>query len=254
MLLEGLNFAGKSTTATRLTALLRARGTEVHSRHCYVCDTEGTQTLQLRAKSSIGGSTGRPFPDPDLLRPFNAMKSAQMLIDSELATDSVYTAGPEGPVLVPEGPVLVPEGPVLVPEGPVLVPEGPVLVPEGPVLVQDRHWFTQYCNNGFFNPGEGYLSDSWVLTCAPRFTVQVYLTCSPAERERRAGRRDGDAHGLNAYLRANPKGLAALDTFCIERIVDDPSWIVLATDDLSQDEIAAHLLGLFDARHNAVRG
>jgi thymidylate kinase len=219
VLLEGLNFAGKSTTAARLTTLLRARGTEVHSRHCYVCDTEGTQTLQLRAKSSIGGSTGRPVPDPDLLRPFNAMKSAQMLIDSELAMDSVYAAGPEGPV-----------------------------------LVQDRHWFTQYCNNGFFNPGEGYLSDSWVLTCAPRFTVQVYLTCSPAERERRAGRRDGDAHGLNAYLRANPKGIAALDTFCIEQIADDPSWIVVATDDLSQDEIAAHLLGLFDARHDAVVG
>jgi hypothetical protein len=213
VLLEGLNFAGKSTTAARLTTLLRARGTEVHSRHCYVCDTDGTQALQLRAKSSVGGSTGRPFPDPDLLRPFNVMKSAQMLIDSELATDSGYAAGAAGPA-----------------------------------LVQDRHWFTQYCNNQYFNPGEGYLSDAWVAACAPRFTVQAYLTCSPAERERRAGRRDGDAHGLNCYLRANPEGIAALDAFCVERIADDPSWLVLTTDELSQDEIAALLLGLFQAR------
>jgi len=217
VLLEGLNFAGKSTTATRLTALLRARGSDVHSRHCYICDTEATQALQLRAKRSVGASTGRPFPDPDLLRPFNALKSTQMLIDSELATDCAYTS------------------------------------PHGPVLVQDRHWFTQYCNNKFFNPGEDHLSDSWVRTCAPRFTVQVYLTCSAAERARRAGRRDGDAHGLNAYLRAHPDGIAALDRFCIEQIIGDPSWTVLATDDLTPDDIATHLLGLFDAQDDAVR-
>ncbi|MFD9004270.1 hypothetical protein ACFV0T_25495 [Streptomyces sp. NPDC059582] len=216
MLLEGLNFAGKSTTASRLTALLRARGSEVHSRHCYVCDSDATQALQLRAKRAVGASGGRPFPDPDLLRPFNALKSAQMLIDSELATDCAYTGR------------------------------------QGPVLIQDRHWFTQYCNNAFFTPGEGYLSDTWARTCAPRFTVQVYLTCSPAERERRAGRRNGDAHGLNAYLRAHPHGIAALDTFCIEQIADDPAWTVLATDGLSQDDTAARLLDLFDARHPAV--
>ncbi|MGW1728821.1 hypothetical protein ACWCQK_38900 [Streptomyces sp. NPDC002306] len=217
VLLEGLNFAGKTTTATRLAALLRERGHQAHQRHCHICDTDATRSLQTRAKASVGAHTGRPFPDPGLLRPFNALKSAQMLLDSELATDCAYTAA------------------------------------QGPVLVQDRHWFTQYCNNAFFTPGEGYLSDAWARTCAPRFTVQAYLTCSPAERARRAGRRDGDAHGLNAYLRAHPDGLAALDRFCVDQITDDPSWTVLSTDTRSPDDIAAHLLTLFDTADTAAR-
>ncbi|MEY9878193.1 methylmalonyl-CoA mutase cobalamin-binding subunit [Streptacidiphilus sp. MAP12-33] len=213
ILLEGLNFAGKSSTAVALASLLRAHGCDVAVRHCHVSDDPVVRQLQGEAKAAVRATGSGRFPDPELLRGFNTLKSAQTLIDSVLAAATPYAAGAGGPI-----------------------------------LVQDRHWFSQYCSNEFFNPGEGLLASVWRDHHAPCFTVQAYLTCAPAERRRRAGGRDGDTHGLNSYLRHHLDRLADLDTFSLRIIGEDPRWTVLSTDDHSPAEIAHRLLTVFHAR------
>jgi len=208
VLLEGLNFAGKTTTARLVAAALRARGVSADARGSYICETPVTAALQGMAHAAVGASSGRPFPDPDLVRPFNVAKSALLIVDSALAVQAPYTRH------------------------------------HGVALVQDRHWFTQYCNNEYFNPGECYLGDQWRVACAPRFTVQAYLTCSSQVRVRRCADRPDDRHGLNKYFRSHIDRLNDFDEFCIEKL-DDQSWIVVNTDKKSSGDVAEILTGEF---------
>jgi thymidylate kinase len=211
ILVEGLNFAGKSTVCRALVARYEQRGVRVDGRHCYITDSPATAELQRLAKQSVVYSPGRPFPDADLLCPFNVYKSSQMLVDSAYAIGCPYAIG------------------------------------GGLMLVQDRHWLTQFGSNEFFTPGEGYLGEEWRTFSAPRFTVQMYLTCSPQERVRRSGDRRGDEHGLNSYYREHLDRLALLDEACLSLIKDDPSWIVVSTDGTTAEETADRLAAAYDA-------
>ncbi|MEV7327313.1 hypothetical protein [Micromonospora sp. NPDC093244] len=217
MLFEGLNFGGKTTTTGRVYELLEARGDRVERRRCHITKSEITDSLEVAARQAVQDGTSRVFPNPDLLRPFHVLKSAQMIVDAEAAATSPYASD------------------------------------DGPILVQDRHWLSVFCGNEFFNPGEGYLSQQWRAQCTPRFTAQIYLTCSPAERKRRSLSRDGDAHGLNAYFRTNLDQLDRFDSFCRESIADDPTWLILSTDGLSPDEVAAAAVAEFDRAASSVR-
>jgi thymidylate kinase len=209
ILLEGINYSGKSTVARLLGERLAARGVPLLQRHCYLVESPISAELQQQAFGSVTGWQDRAFPDAELLRSFNVRKSAQMLYDSALAaeTDSL----------------------------------------DGQVVLQDRHWFTQYCSNEFFNPGEGLLSKKWVRQHAPRFTLQVYLTCSQDERQRRAGERTGpEKHNLNSYQRAHLAELGLYDELCLSLIKDDPTWRVVHTDDLSVTVVVDEILEAFD--------
>ncbi|MFF1659160.1 hypothetical protein [Streptomyces sp. NPDC058255] len=219
VLLEGNNYSGKSSVARALGQKLTARGDTVRQRHCYVVDSEASMDLQRQAFDAVKGWEGRPYPDADLLRGFNVRKSAQILVDSGLIRESAADLN------------------------------------SGAIVIQDRHWFTQYCSNEFFNPGEGLLSEAWLCRHAPRFTVQVYLTCTQEERERRARLRIGpEKHNLNAYQRAHLSELASYDAFCRSVIEDDLSWQIIETDQLPPEAVADSILHTFDAARSAPAG
>ncbi|MBT2896390.1 AAA family ATPase [Streptomyces sp. McG3] len=214
VLLEGINYSGKSTVARLLGEKLAMRGHVPRQRHCYAVESSISQELQRQAFESVQNWEDRAFPDADLMRAFNIRKSAQILVDSGLIAESDAGADADAES----------------------------------VIVQDRHWFTQYCSNEFFNPGEGLLSKPWLRQHAPRFTVQVYLTCSQEERLRRASQRTGpEKHNLNSYQRAHLTELASYDAFCKSLIRNDPAWQIIQTDSVGADVVADTILAVFNA-------
>jgi thymidylate kinase len=198
--------AGKTTLIERLARYLSSRGCSTFTSKCWLQADALNERIHDLAFEQLGEWRDVAFPDPEFMRPFNVYKSAHILIDSMLAgkTEAAYR--------------------------------------DAGVRLQDRHWFSQYCSNEFFNPGEGLLAPEWVATSSPSFTLKVYLTCSAAARRERARRRSAHPRTrLHAYMNAHLDELGAFDEFCLDLVAKDGRWLVIRTDEGSEDEVAAHV-------------
>lgn len=211
LLVEGLNYSGKTTLARAVERELGARGARVRSGHCYLFDEPIVAALQKLSFNGIVAENANGFPDPRLLKPFNALRSAQIIADSQFARDRQWPG----------------------------------------LLVQDRQWFSQLCNNEFFTPGEGFLSAEWIERNAPRFTVQLYLTCSPQVRLERVGKRPAvESHALNTYLRANVESFPRFEETCLELVDRYGGFEVVNSDDLDIDAFARKVADRLHAGSN----
>ncbi|SDG83684.1 hypothetical protein SAMN05216553_11217 [Lentzea fradiae] len=215
ILLDGHECSGKTTIARLITDGLRARGRGVTLSHGTLTKGGLVDAMLREAVATFDGAQDRPFRDPRLWRRFNGIRSAQLVVDAELAAER----GPAEP---------------------------------GAVHVQDRYWLTQQSFNTFLTPGEVYLAPEWARTRAPRFAVQVYLTCSAAARRERMAARTGPAkHSVNAFLHRHLDEIVRLDELTTRLVADDPEWTVLRSDLCSERELAEQVLGLLDAAERA---
>ncbi|WP_128092208.1 hypothetical protein [Streptomyces resistomycificus] len=212
ILIEGHEYSGKSTLAHQVADGLRRRGRTARASHATLTPDPVVRSLLDEALTVFAGSEHHDFRHPPTWRRFNALRSAQLILDTELF--SRPAAGPQ----------------------------------PGEILVQDRYWLTQYAFNQYFTPAEGYLSKTWVASRVPRFAVQVYLTCDTESRRRRAAARDGNSakHPLNAFLRRHLDDVAGLDRFTARLVQDNPHWLVLPSEGLSPQEMADAVLERFD--------
>ncbi|MBJ7901755.1 hypothetical protein [Streptomyces sp. DSM 110735] len=218
ILLDGHECSGKTSLSRLITAGLRARGRKVTQSHGTLTNGGLVDAMLSEAVAVFEGATDRPFRDPQLWRRFNSMRSAQLIVDAELAAA-----------------------------------QGPSEADD--VRVQDRYWLTQYSFNTFLTPGEGYLAPEWIRARVPRFAVQVYLTCGPAARRERMAAREGPAkHAVNAFLHRHLDEIVRLDELTTRQVADDPEWTVLRTDHCTAPELAEHVLQLFDTADRIVGG
>jgi thymidylate kinase len=213
ILFEGHECSGKTTVARLVAADLKAAGWNVAQAHATVSASGLLDAMLHEAVAIFEDSAGRPFRDPRLWRRFNSVRSAQLMIDAEM----VAQREPPGP---------------------------------HDVFVQDRHWLTQHAFNTFLTPDAHYLTPEWTRTHAPRFTVQVYLTCDPATRlERTAARRHRPAkHAVNAFLQRHTDEIALLDELTIEQLLDDAEWTVLSSTGCTARALADQVLRLLYAQ------
>lgn len=211
ILLDGHECSGKTSLARLITAGLHARGREVTQSHGTLTKGGLVDAMLREAVAVFDDAADRPFHDLELWRRFNSMRSAQLVVDAELAAQQ----GPSAP---------------------------------NEVRVQDRYWLTQHSFNTFLTPGEGYLAPEWIRARAPRFAVQIYLTCAPAARRERMAARTGPAkHAVNAFLHRHLDEIVRLDELTTRQVVDDPEWTVLRSDRCTAPELAEQVLELFDA-------
>ncbi|MGW2723376.1 hypothetical protein [Streptomyces sp. NPDC001492] len=215
ILIEGHEYSGKSTLARGVADVLRRRGLTVRASHGTLTGDPLVRSLLDEALTVFEGAEHHEFRHPRTWRRFNSRRSAQLVLDTELFRE----LGP-----------------------------GP-----GEILVQDRYWLPQYAFNQYFTPAEGYLSEAWIASRVPRFTVQVYLTCDAETRRRRAATRDGARakHPLNAFLRRHLDEVAGLDRFTAGLVEGSPHWLVLRSDRLSPQELTDAVVRRFDARPGA---
>ena len=221
VMIEGYNYSGKSTLAKVVADDLRARGLTVHESHGTfthgsITDSLFAQALVDFADISHEEAQARPFPDPDLFRQFDALKAAQLMIDAELTRTGSA-------------------------------------VDPATVYVQDRYWLTQYTANFVLSPGEEFLTRRWMQERAPRFTMQIYLTCTDETRQKRCDARGAAAekHVLNSYLRHNLDGVIEMDRVAVGLVRDDPAWTVLYSDELGPQELSDRVMELFTAAYGA---
>ncbi|WP_439657503.1 hypothetical protein ACSHWB_34630 [Lentzea sp. HUAS TT2] len=211
VLLDGHECSGKTSLARVISAGLQARGRTVTQSHGTLTKGGLVDAMLREAVAVFDDAADRPFHDLRLWRRFNSIRSAQLVVDAELARST-----------------------------------------PDEVRVQDRYWLTQHAFNTFLTPGEGYLAPEWIRTRAPRFAVQVYLTCSPAARRERMAARTGPAkHAVNAFLHRHLDEIIRLDELTLRQVVDDPEWTVLRTDHLGAQELAEQVLDLFDTAGRA---
>lgn len=210
ILLDGHECGGKTSLARLIAAELRARGHEVTQSHGTLTKGGLVDAMLSEAVAVFDGAADRPFRDLGLWRRFNSVRSAQLIVDAELAAQQ-RPPGHEA------------------------------------IRVQDRYWLTQHSFNTFLTPGECYLAPEWIRARVPRFAVQVYLTCAPAARRERMAAREGPAkHAVNDFLRRHLDEIVRLDELTIRQIADDPEWTVLRSDRSTAPELAEHVLELFD--------
>jgi thymidylate kinase len=211
ILLDGHECSGKTSIARLIADGLRARCRAVTLSHGTLTRGGLVDAMLREAVATFDGAQDRPFHDLRLWRRFNGIRSAQLVVDAELAA----AQGPSAP---------------------------------GAVHVQDRYWLTQQSFNTFLTPGEVYLAPEWTRTRAPRFAVQVYLTCSAAARRERMAARTGPAkHAVNAFLHRHLEEIVRLDELTTRQVAGDPEWTVLRSDSCTAPELAEQVLGLFEA-------
>ncbi|MEY9878243.1 cytidylate kinase [Streptacidiphilus sp. MAP12-33] len=209
VVIEGLEYSGKTTLARHLARALADRGLAARPSHAVLCQGVPLLAAMMTTALAVFDDGPGPAPTPRAWRTFNTVRSAQLLTDAHL-----YAAQDDARLL-------------------------------RPLVVQDRYWLTQRSFNDLFTPRSGLLDDAWVSASAPAFTTQVYLTCRTATRARRAARRDSGAppkHGLNLFLRQSPDTVAALDALTLDRVGADPAWLVLDTDTATPDDLARTVL------------
>lgn len=223
VMIEGYDYSGKATLAKAVAEDLRARGLTVHESHGTfthepIVDRLFRQALVDFADISEEEARSRPFPDPDLFRQFDALKAAQLMVDAELARSHS-------------------------------------VVEPGTVYVQERYWLTQYAGNVVLSPGEELLTRRWMQQRAPRFTIQIYLTCTGETRRKRCDARGAAAeeHVLNSYLRHNLDGVIEMDRSAVELVRDDPAWTLLYSDELGPQELCDQVVELFTAAYGPPR-
>ncbi|TFV52065.1 hypothetical protein [Blastococcus sp. TF02A-35] len=211
VLLEGLNYAGKTSAAHGLAAECARRNVAHRMSRCFVTPSIHTEALHQAAFASLSPDIPDRFPDPDFVYAFNALRSAEMISDAA----ETRRLG----------------------------------IPEGYIHIQDRNWLTQFCHNEFFTPRENFLSRGWREHGATRFAVQVFLTCGPVERARRAqARSGGETHQLNRYFRANLDAFPAMEALALGEVGQDPDWEIIETDELSTEQIVQHVLERLENR------
>lgn len=211
VLLEGGCFSGKSSVAKALAQLLAARGLQPQLGHCYVCDDKENARLHAMALMSFGDQLPATFRDPDYFLEFNRYRSLNVMHDASLLRHRVW--------------------------------------PPQVVQIQDRHWFSQYCQNDYFTPGIDSLPLSWRNDSAPRFDLHVFLSISDSALRSRAQltERVGE-HGVHRHFRRFAAELADFESHCRNLWPNDPAWILLDMDPLSPDAAAATICDAFFAR------
>lgn len=191
ILLEGGSFSGKSTLAAAIEErFLHQREFAPLSRHCYACEDEINAQLHAWALASFDQTRARYFRDAEYFFKFNLYKSANIRWDCHLLEQRQWSPNT--------------------------------------VLIQDRHWFSQYCQNAYFTPDEAFLPLEWVHASAPQFKLHAYLTCSETTRLQRAAlQRQSEQHGLHAHFQHYPEDLGQFEQFCLDQWPHCDGWIVI---------------------------
>lgn len=209
ILFEGLNYVGKTSVIHGVQRLLRDRGEGVVMSHCVLGEEPRLKELDMMAMSSVREDPGSPFPAAEVLSEFNVLKTAQVVLDTVM----------HAPAAAQDFEM---------------------------VRLQDRHWFSQYCNNRYFG-GDPLFSPDWITESAPAFAMSVWLTCEGDERVRRAARSmRARPHRLNQYLTRHVAELDDFDRQCMRWAEQIGGWVVLDTTKTGADEVAARIVDLYD--------
>jgi hypothetical protein len=202
ILFEGGCFSGKSTLIRAVASMLHSEfGISTSAGHCYVENDSIVEALHRRALQQLPSEPASKFMDEDFFYGFSKFNSASIMIDSYLAASKAW--------------------------------------PVSRAHLQDRHWFSQLCQNQFFNCGDGVLSKEWIRSSSPQFTLHVYLTCSDEVREERASRlvRDGE-NAMHRHFRRYLKESAEYDLFCSKMWPQESGYITVETGDDPVERVA----------------
>ncbi|RYJ06183.1 MAG: hypothetical protein EON52_07670 [Actinomycetales bacterium] len=205
--LDGLEYSGKTALAEALGSALEERGHPVSRAHGTMTDDDLVARLHSDQVAIFEERHDRAFDDPDLWSQFNSVRSAQLMIDAARL---------------------------------------PARPSRDRIHVQDRYWLTQHCFNRQMTPGRGFLGDDWIERSAPRFTLQVWVTCSPETRRLRAAER-GPKHAINAFLVRHLDEVIELDRVFCEHLVASGQGRVVSSEGRAPRELARAVLAEFDA-------
>ncbi len=209
ILLEGSCFSGKSSVAKVLARMLAARGLLPQLGHCYVC--EDAENARLHAMALHSFNVQLPpatFRDSGYFLEFNRCRSLNLAHDARLLRNCSW--------------------------------------PSRRVQIQDRHWFSQYCQNDYFTPSRDYLPLQWRNESAPRFDLHVLLgVCGDTLRACAQLPVRPEEHGVHKHFRRFGDELADFESHCASLWPEGPKWMRLNMDQHSPDSAAVVICNAF---------
>lgn len=209
VLFEGLCYSGKSTVARVFAQRLRTRVAGLRLGHGQMSDSPLALYLQDQAFHSLSNDLPDEFPSGSYVETFNIFRSAQLLIDQGWMNGLIDSNQRSSSL-----------------------------------FIQDRHWFSQACMNEFFTPESEHIDKEWLEKARIVFPLNVYLTCSTRSRAMRAKERDAilGSHNLSKYFVKHIDKLEVYEEFCLGKIENDSTWLIMNTDRLSVEQIVQELL------------
>lgn len=213
ILLEGIDYSGKTTVAKLLSQKLQERKFNVKIGHGELAASELNKFLMQEGLKLLDNHIPAAFPDSRFMEPLVKMHIASLMIDSTKTKETIKH-----------------------------------LNRQQTFLIQDRYVLTLQCMQKFFTPNLNLPEQTVITNNYVPFKYNVYLTCDAETRNKRMKNNISIKvpNKIEKYFFAHLDKLQNYDNLCRSMVKDDPTWLVIDTGNLTVEQVADIILEFVD--------
>lgn len=216
LLIEGLDYSGKTTIANIVKDALEKKNYNIRTGHGQLASSNLSVFLASEGYSSLPSEIPKKFPDVSFMKKKLQLHLASLIVDKMLGNQMLEE-----------------------------------YKKKGIFLIQDRYLLTLQCAKKFFIPDLEIPELKMIEGAEIPFKYNIYLTCSPQERKKRAEAREKQADNLEKYLIAHLNELYKYDELCQSMVKEKPRWHIIDTSDRNPNEVANQILYLIQQANNS---
>lgn len=211
VLIEGLDYSGKTTIAKILKKKLEEKSYNIRTGHGMLGNSELSVFLASLGYDSLPTEVSKTFPDAKIIENKVKLHFAGLIVDKILSNQKLQE-----------------------------------YIKQEIFLIQDRYFLTLKCAKMFFIPNLEIPELKIFEQDLIPFKLNIYLTCNLYTRKKRIQSREKEPDRLEKYLIAHLGELYKYDDLCQSMIKEKPEWYIIDTSNKKPEEIADQILDLIE--------
>ena len=211
LLIEGLDYSGKTTIAKLVKNKLEERNYNVKTGHGQLAGSDLSRFLAFEAYDTLPAEIPTKFPDANFMEKYIKLKLSGLVVDKMLGNQKLED-----------------------------------YKKQGVFLIQDRYLLTLQCTKRFFTPNLDMPELKMIEEAYIPFKYNIYLTCSSSTRKKRVAARGKEPDRLEKYLIVHFNELYKYDELCQSMVKEKPGWYVIDTSNTKPEEVANQILDLIE--------